>query len=490
MKQSRQMEFEDVQGIVRFAYNHLKRAGFLLLQVKNREAAREWLKTAPVTNAVKLVPPPKRTLQIALSSQGLGALGVADAIVQGFSVEFVAGMSGDANRSSRLGDIGESDPGHWQWGSAPNNMPHVLVMLYAEPDDFEQWQQQILEQCAAGFTVIDKLDTEVMNGREPFGFIDGISQPDIDWQGERVTHYQQEIEYTNLSCLGEFLLGYSNEYSGYTGRPLLDEQSEGASNLPKAEDAPDKADLGRNGTYLVFRHLKQDVRQFWRFMDAQAGGDAARRQHLAEAMVGRTLPEGKPLAALTDKGLNDFDYQGDSQGFKCPFGAHIRRANPRNPDLPSGQPGWLAWLWRNLGFDAKARRKDIVASTRFHRLLRRGRKYGKSLSIDQALTPAEANEESGLYFICLNSSIVRQFEFVQTAWIMGTRFDGLNREGDPLLGHRQPDLAGAPSDGFSIPQANAPDEKLCGLPRFITVRGGAYFFLPGIRALRYLVSTS
>lgn len=487
MKQNRQMEFEDVQGILRFSHNHLKSAGFLLLRVTDPGAAKAWLATAPVTNAAAVDPPPNRALQIALTCEGLKALNVTDSIIQGFSVEFVAGMHGDENRSLRLGDIGDSAPAKWLWG-AEQNLPHILIMLYADPAEFEEWRRQILNECATGFNLIDhgNLDTTDMHGREPFGFVDGISQPSIDWQGERVTRTQEEIEYTNLSCLGEFLLGYPNEYGGYTDRPLLDPQTTGANALPKAEDQPGKADLGRNGSYLVFRQLKQDVREFWRFLDTQAGGDANRRQGLAETMVGRTL-DGKPLLD-SKNGLNDFDFRDDPQGLKCPLGAHIRRANPRNPDLPAGKPGLLGWLLRNLGFDAKALQQDIKASTRFHRLLRRGREYGTHLTIEQALTTPTGNDESGLHFICLNSNIVRQFEFVQTAWIMGTRFDGLKREGDPLLGHRQPDLAGAPSDVFSMPQANGPDEKLRGLPRFITVRGGAYFFLPGIRALRYLAS--
>jgi deferrochelatase/peroxidase EfeB len=142
-----------------------------------------------------------------------------------------------------------------------------------------------------------------------------------------------------------------------------------------------------------------------------------------------------------------------------------------------------------LGFDARALAQDRVASTRFHRLLRRGRDYGAQLSMDQALSDTAIGSESGLYFICLNANIARQFEFVQSAWVMGTKFDGLGNEGDPLLGNRQADADGTPSDVFSMPRPDGPDERLCGLPQFVTVRGGAYFFLPGIRALRYLATS-
>jgi deferrochelatase/peroxidase EfeB len=96
--------------------------------------------------------------------------------------------------------------------------------------------------------------------------------------------------------------------------------------------------------------------------------------------------------------------------------------------------------------------------------------------------------ETGIYFICLVANIKRQFEFVQSAWLIGSKFAGLTGERDPLLGHRAPDPGDLPTDGFSIPQTDGPDRRLNNLPQFVTVQGGAYFFLPGIRALRYLAT--
>lgn len=483
---ARRVELDDIQGLLRFGYKHQTQASFLLLRVKDREAARAWLASVPVSSAATVEPPPDTALQLALSREGLQALGVADDIVNAFSPEFVSGLGRDASQSRRLGDVGANAPERWQWG-AGQRVPHVLVMLYARPGRLAAFQQAIEAQCANGFDTLVSLATSDMDGTEPFGFVDGISQPTLDWDRTRAVRDQEQLAYSNLSCLGEYLLGYPNEYGGYTDRPLLDPQRDPQALLPRAEDLPSQADLGRNGSYLVLRQLRQDVHGFWKFVNDQAGGDAAARERLAAAMVGRTR-QGEPVVASTQD-INAFDYQADPHGVRCPLGAHVRRANPRNADLPGGEPGLVSWLKRTLGFDAQAREQDRVASTRFHRMLRRGREYGAPVSIDQALSGTVSSSDTGLHFICLGANLARQFEFVQSAWLASTRFDGLRNESDPLLGTREPAADGSPTDEFSMPQPEGPDRRVCGLPQFVTVLGGAYFFLPGIRALRYLAST-
>jgi len=306
----------------------------------------------------------------------------------------------------------------------------------------------------------------------------------------------KQLSYINVSCLGEYLLGYPNEYALYTPRPLLDFERDQQNLLPSAEDAPNKKDFGRNGSYVVLRQLRQDVSGFWQALDRYAGGRADLRARLSESLVGRTL-QGEPMVGLTheeiagngsksDPDLNAFTYRSDSHGQRCPLGAHIRRTNPRNADLPPGGCGWLGQLIRTLGFDSKARALDLLASTRFHRLLRRGREYGVAVPLERALSGAPNETESGLQFMCLGANIERQFEFVQSAWVASAKFDGLSDQADPLLGNRVSGPGDSHSDAFSIPQTDAPDQRLDGLPPFITVRGGAYFFLPGLRALRYL----
>jgi deferrochelatase/peroxidase EfeB len=128
-----------------------------------------------------------------------------------------------------------------------------------------------------------------------------------------------------------------------------------------------------------------------------------------------------------------------------------------------------------------------MASVRFHRLLRRGREYGPPLTPEQALAATSADQaERGIHFICLNANLSRQFEFVQGSWIMNGQFDGLPGETDPLLGNRGRAQACPFSQFFTVRRGAGEPGRIRGLPQFVTMRGGAYFFLPGIATLRYL----
>ena len=128
----------------------------------------------------------------------------------------------------------------------------------------------------------------------------------------------------------------------------------------------------------------------------------------------------------------------------------------------------------------------MVASTRFHRLLRRGRAYGPVLAPEDAVKPDAPAAERGLQFICLSANILRQFEFVQNAWSMSSKFSGLQQESDPLLGNREPLISGDSTDQFNRPDPAGPMRKTCHLPEFISVRGGGYFFMPGRHTLKYI----
>jgi deferrochelatase/peroxidase EfeB len=483
----------DIQGLLRSGYGGMKEACFLLLSVANAAAARSWLATAPVTTVAHLDRHITTALHVALTASGMRALGVAEGVIAGFSAEFISGMAGEEGRSRRLGDVAASAPSEWRWGGARE--PHVLLMLYAETDLSALRQQIETVGFNQGFDVLVTLQTSDMGGREPFGFTDGVSQPRLDWSGQRRPGTNADLEYGNLLSAGEFLLGYGNEYGLYTDRPLLEPNQPGAQNLPRAEDDPARCDLGRNGSYLVFRELAQDVRGFWRFIAAQST-DEASRYALAQALVGRQI-SGEALVRRSERPIrgvgpdaadierNQFTYDDDKDGLRCPFGAHVRRANPRTGDMPGGRQGLIARLIRMLGFGHQDLSEDLIAASRFHRIIRRGREFGETLSPEAALQPDAPDPGSGLHFICLSANIARQFEFIQGAWLMSAKFDGLIGEADPLLGNRAELPPGQPTDGFTMPQPNGICRSIEGVPNFITVRGGAYFFLPGVRALRY-----
>jgi deferrochelatase/peroxidase EfeB len=494
------VDYSDVQGLVRFGYARMTDACYFLVNVKQPAAARRWLAAARITTAVTLNPPPKTALQLAFTRQGLEALRVPQSVIAGFSAEFIAGMASDENRSRRLGDVAASSPANWRWGNA-DRVPHAVVMLFAEAGFLDSWKQSIKDQSwSAAFEEIACLPTSDMEGREPFGFIDGISQPEIDWdQARKVPINGYERKYSNQVSLGEFLLGYRNEYGRYTDRPLLDPQDPAGQYLPFAEDHPSKKDVGRNGTYLVMRQLAQDVRGFWQFLDRATNSKLEERYKLGSLMVGRAFADGSPLVPLSREAIpgitdqhngiqqNQFTYDLDVDGMHCPYGAHIRRANPRNPDIPGDPKGLISTLIRTFGFGNRNIREDLIASTRFHRILRRGREYGSKLTPEDALQPAPPQDgEAGLHFFAINSNIQRQFEFIQAAWLMRTKFDGMTEESDPLLGNRTPVIGCPFTNTFSAPLSGGIRKRIMGLPKFINVRGGAYFFLPGMSALRYL----
>lgn len=500
------VDFTDIQGLMRFGFGKLTEASYRLLEIRDAAAAGAWLAQAPVTTAVEMTPPPKTALQVAFTREGLEALRVPTEIIAGFSPEFLAGMAGDDNRSRRLGDQGANAPGRWIWGTK-GAVPHLVVLLFAEPGQLTGWQSTVCgELWDRAFEEIAVLSTSNLNGREHFGFIDGISQPVLDWKLLRsVPVNGNQLDYGNMVCLGEFLLGYPNEYKRYTDRPLVDSHLPGAAILPDAADQPAKKDLGRNGTYLVIRQLRQDVRLFWQYLHDAAGEVNMSAASLAGAFVGRALADGAPLVPRSpativgvadsgneakrsqDRTLNQFTYELDAEGTGCPFGAHIRRANPRTADLPGHPQGLLQQAVQLLGFGNRNLRADLTASVRFHRILRRGREYGPALSPEQAMQAPSAEEpERGLHFIALCANIERQFEFVQNAWIAQTKFNGLTEESDPLLGNRDP-VPGCPfTNSFSMAQNEGVRKRLMKVPPFITVRGGSYFFMPGLRALHYL----
>ena len=425
------LDLADIQGLFARGYKGHKYARFTLFTTSEPAASQAlltWL-LPQVTNAAPFSG--DTALHVALTPSGLRQLGLPDSVMAGFPAEFLEGMT-ETNRSRFLGDVGESNPRSWAWGGPQGPPVDGLILVYATTPDILTRQQSVLLQQLAelGIKNVTELYTRELVGQEPFGFHDGISQPVI--AGGQLTD-----------------------------RPLLPASDDPGRLLLPDPAGTGAADLGRNGTYLVLRQLEQDVDGFWRFLDQvtrQSDGtaDPGRRVALAAKMVGR-WPSGAPLIDTPDKDEpalgddNGFVYQADPLGLVCPIGAHIRRANPRD-SLPPNPASSLS-------------------TSDLHRLLRRARSY------EQA---GNGRPETGLYFLCLAANLSRQFEFVQHTWLNNPTFGGLYDDTDPLTGTRQP--AGAT---FTVPQRPV-RHRYRGVSQFVRTRGGAYFFLPGISALRYL----
>lgn len=465
-----ELELDDIQGFVARAYGDLRAARYALLRIRDGAAACAWLESiiGRITPASQR--PTDSALHIAFTPSGLLALGLDQQALASFSNEFVDGMT-TPHRRRILGDTAESAPEQWAWGGPDTTGIDLLLLAFAT--DSAQlarlYEPLAASWDAGGLALVTALDTSDLGDREHFGFHDGVSQPTIDGLA-RVDRPANTVK------AGEFILGYPNEYGQYTDRPTVPGTADPAGRLPRDASDASLADLGRNGSYLVFRQLRQDVRGFWQFLDAatrdgdnSAGG--AELYRLAARMVGR-WPSGAPLVLAPEddnpelSNANDFAYaDADPFGYRCPIGAHVRRAHPRDSLDP--QPGST----------------QSIALDKRHRILRRGREYGPPLSVEAALSAAATaatDEERGLHFICIGANIARQFEFVQYTWINNPKFDGLYDDADPLLGARQP-YGGT----FTLP-GRPVRTRVAGLPRFVHVRGGAYFFLPGLRALRYL----
>ncbi|MGH2792358.1 MAG: Dyp-type peroxidase [Actinomycetota bacterium] len=462
------LELNDIQGLVVRGYGNLKTAKFLLLGIHDAPAARRWLMSVTGLLTPADTRPERAAVNVAFTAEGLGKLGVPPDAIRGFSFEFRDGMT-SSHRSRVLGDLEDSTPERWVWGGPSTGGIDVLMLLYARDADELELLIADVNRERSGVAEVATLETVPLTDREHFGFHDGVSQPAIEGLGRADSP-------SNTIRAGEFILGYLNEYGLLADSPTLDRSADPTGLLPVSPQGNGTTDLGKNGSYLVVRQLVQDVPGFWSFVDraAQAldgDGHDGDPVELAAKMMGR-WPSGAPLVSSPDRDdpalsdENDFAYHHlDPHGHRCPKGSHVRRAHPRDsldPDPGSG--------------------KSIAIGKR-HRILRRGRQFGSWVSPLASTGERGADDdERGLYFMCLNANLARQFEFVQHTWINNPKFDGLYDDADPVVATRS-----TTGKSFSLPAAPV-RRRVTGVPSFVTVRGGAYFFLPGIRAVRYLAS--
>ena len=479
---------------------------------------------------------------IAFTADGLRKLGVSEGDLATFDPAFVEGMApepvqpkdleslppeerlirkqGTTRRAGALGDIRENHSSKWIWGGTRTaatgektddtdrrvmqDQVHILLMVFAQHRSLVQgYINDLLADDSNGIvdpvrdaTGVTPIQHETRHtGREHFGFRDGISQPLFpdSRKAERVEPRWRELHQV---AAGEFVLGYLNERDERAEVPSITSDFSKDHGLEhKCVDCKrldtTRLDFGRNGTYLVARQLDQDVAAFDRMVEQTAHliannveGEALPLQKAAELLIGRGI-EGDPLS--TDIGpayerksprtvgsteddcdetqeRNDFRFhRTDQAGMTCPIGSHVRRTNPRDSLEPDADTS--------------------LSLSKQHRILRRGRIYGDFVpweKFDRHKTRAGDGGTRGLFFICLNTDIAGQFEFIQDTWINNPNFGDLEGERDPLLASSLDTRVSLPSKPFTrwFRRETPP----------VKVRGGAYFFLPGKKALRALAN--
>ena len=463
---------KDMQGLIVSSFSKLPCAAFVLYQIEDTGRARRWLsRLAPdITTAVKK--DEHRSTCVAFTESGLRRSGLTPDAMETFPHAFRDGMA-TKRRSRILGDLDASSPANWKWGRLASPVD-ILLLVYSDEEAAlaKEIKHRRSEAPESGLRIVDVLTADRQpDSREHFGFQDGVGQPAIKGSPAVQRQLDQTGHVTELEP-GEIILGHPDEYGQLAPSPDVADSSDTGRVLPLSPTSG-RRDLGRNGTYLVFRQMDQHVAGFWSYLDkatrtSDGQPDAVARDRLAAKMVGR-WPSGASMVAHPDADPNagtgtlvrenDFEYAAtDLDGSRVPIGSHIRRANPRD----------------SLGPDPDTALKSV----RRHRLLRRGRLYGER-SADRAV---DDGKQRGLYFICLNSDLERQFEFVQQTWINGRVFGGQYLETDPLVGDQS--LTG----GVMTIQGEPVRQRIHGMSRFVTVIGGAYFFLPSIPALHYLAN--
>jgi cytochrome P450/deferrochelatase/peroxidase EfeB len=413
-------------------------------------------------------------------------------VMSAFPIAFREGM---ARRDRILHDAGASEPHEWEWAdveevaAGEKRAIHAMLLIYAGSPQAckEIWHGHVdkLGRGATSYVIGTQPTQKTLNKRhgaggerpsyEHFGFRDGLSQPIILGTEKSA----RKVAEPDLVGPGEFILGYAGTSAYIPPAITMPAELDDSDNLPTdisdlgdrfprfgAAHAPDARDFGRNGTFLAIRQFTQDVDGFEKFLAEQTArlnrdyhhlkdmvGGPVDQDWVASKLMGRK-PDGSPLIGRPiGRSDNDFDFgKDDPQGLHCPFGAHVRRANPRGA-LQPGDPG-----------------EEAVAKR--HRLLRRGRSYERP--------GRTGGTEKGLLFVGLCADIERQFEFLQQTWIGSPTFAALRNEPDPIT-------TATPSGVFTIPTTGGPI-TLKDMPSFTTVRAGGYFFMPSAAALRFLAA--
>ena len=464
-------------------------------------------------------------LNIAFTETGLHRLGVSHSDLETFDPAFVEGMApepvqprgsvgdpirkqGTTRRAGILGDLIENHASNWEWGgisTLPNgdhddhctarvlrNEVDILLMVFAETwEAAHDYIEELLRDGASGVTdPLAKLqpDKQVLHktfleGREHFGYRDGLSQPMFPDSKVFRKASDRWREFHQVAA-GEFILGYCNERDERPESPTLTQAAFKGAKLPAATHANgetqfDRLDFGKNGTYLVARQLHQNVGTFDQLVRRSA--ELIRGDHeelplekAAGLLMGRgvhgepLVPDpGEPVNLRGERIYNAYGFHHtDPAGIHCPIGSHVRRTNPRDALKPNPEAG--------------------LTLSKQHRILRRSRMYGERADWQGFNRDLDADRtERGLFFICLNTDIAGQFEFIQDTWSNNPNFGDLEGERDAVLAATIDTNISFPSTPFTRwfdrGESEGPDDPP---PKpIVEVRGGAYFFLPGRTAL-------
>jgi len=446
----------DIQGFVLRGYN-LPVARYILVHFEDAVRGRKLVgrllhevTTGQRWDGAK----PDSTLNIAFTHRGLEALELPAATLVTFPVEFQQGMK---ERAAVLGDAGVNSPEHWDevWREGRVHAWIGINGRSAEALEKRSIELYSIIEQSAGVVVVDTQDAaaQMMDGKpttsEHFGFTDGFGNPEY----EGVERSSQPGQGKLLAdgtwaplATGELLLGYGDE----------------AGELPPA---PVPAVLAKNGTFMVYRKLHQNLATFRMFLDEQGARYGGGKEKLAAKFIGRWR-DGTPLELSPDRPdraiaqdparSTNFTYGGDGDGARCPIGAHIRRVHPRDA----------------FGFTGRLIDR--------RRITRRGLTYGRFAAEGEAVSDTE---ERGAIFMALNANLARQFEFVQQQWIQYGNDAHLGNEKDILMGQHG-------GTGRYMVQgdrrATNPPFVCSNLPDFVELRGGDYFFVPSITGLEMI----
>lgn len=446
----------DIQGMLKSGFGWLKASRFWLLTIREgrEDQARAWLGYLADSGLIVSARDAKRgrkideAVAVAFSFAGLQTLGCREDEMHPFPTPFSSGMGSPVRRQL----LRDTPREQWRWsdGASHGQIVHVLVAQWMS----DREPPRMVEPDLDAFVVTRVENNPCSFGAdgnlyEPFRFRDGLAQPVIrglrEEQGAALKQAKQDAGQFYQDRVvepGEFILGYRNEYDELTYCP----------NVAGWTDASGRFTL--NGSYLAVRQIEQKVELFEKFEADNKAFRGANGVTASEMLMGRRRNghplswKGPPTAVISDSKADAFRYRvEDANGFMCPKGAHVRRANPRD----------------TLGIDVPS----SIKSSKLHRLLRRGRPY------------REASGSQGIFFIACNADLERQFEFIHQRWVQNPRFGTFANQDDPIVGSQS-----CPKT-FTIP--GTPSGSEVSLQHFTTTLGGGYFFLPGLKALRFIV---